>query len=74
MACPPEEPPKLILEEVKLSVETTLEAKMTIDDFLERRKRATKTKTITSEIVTLHSVEGNTYRVKFVVKIRNYVS
>ena len=40
MASPPEEPPKLSLEEVKLCVETILEAKMTIDNFFERRKRA----------------------------------
>ena len=80
MASPPEDPPNQRLEDVKLSVETTYEAKMTIDIDSQTWKRAMRKKinedpeTITSEIVTLHYVEGNTYRVKFVVKLRPEVS
>ena len=77
MASSPEEPTKLNLEEVKRSVETTLEAKMTIDNFFERSKRAMDEKTdekISSNTVTLHSIEGNTYKVKFEVELANDVS
>ena len=77
MASLPEEPPKLSLEEVKLNVETTLEAKMTIDNFFERWETAVDEKTyeeISSDIVTLHSVQGNTYKVKFVVRLLGNVS
>ena len=88
MASPPEEPPKLSLEEVELSAETTLKAKVTIDDFFERRKRAEEKATdefvvdqwisgsesVTSDIVTLHSIKGNTYRVKILVEFSNDVS
>ena len=79
MASPPEEPPKLTLGEVKLEVETIFETKMTVDNFSERRKRAMEmlsdeneeevAESIFSDIVTLHSVEGNTYRIKFEVRL-----
>ena len=84
MASPPEEPPKLSLGPVKLEVETTFETKITVDNFFEKRKRAMEMQTeeneykvaesIFSDIVTLHSVDGNTYRIKFEVRLRYDVS
>ena len=84
MASPPEEPSKLSLGPVKLEVETTFETKITVDKFFERRKRAMEMRTeengyevaesIFSDIVTLHSVDGNTYRIKFEVRLKFYVS
>ena len=85
MASPPEEPPKLSLNSVKLEVETTFETKITVENFFERRKRAMEMRTeekggyavaeaICSHVVTLHSVDGHTYRIKFEVQLRYDVS
>ena len=85
MASPPEEPPKLSLNSIKLEVETTFETKITVDNFFERRKRAMEMRTeeeedyeaaesIFSDVVTLHSVDGHTYRINFEVQLRYDVS
>ena len=89
MASPPEEPPKLSLGQVKLDVETTFETTITVDNFMKRRERAMEmmqidltqkadgnetAESIFSDTVVLHSVEGDTYRVKFEVRLNCDVS
>ena len=84
MASPSEEPTKMSLGPVKLEVETTFETTITVDNIFEKRKRAMEMQTeeneykvaesIFSDIVTLHSVDGNTYRIKFEVRLNYDVS
>ena len=84
MASPSEEPTKMSLGPVKLEVETTFETTITVDNIFEKRKRVMEMRTeenkfktaesIFSDIVPLHSVDGNTYRIKFEVQLRYDVS
>ena len=89
MASPPEELTKLGLVPVKYNVETSYETKITVDNFMKRRERAMEmmqidltqkadgnetAESIFSDTVVLHSVEGDTYRVKFEVRLNCDVS